>query len=267
MQTLSLSAALCRVTTSITWADSLKNDTARKILIIVFWLLLWQGASALVHNSILLAGPYESLLALCSLAVTSKFWLSILFTFLKITLGFVLGLITGILCACLSYRFKLFREFITPPISVIKSIPVASFVIIVIIWAGASSLATVISALVVFPMIYHNMLSGLESTGSSLIEMGRLFRFRFIDKARYIYFPQVLSHLHSAVLISSGMAFKSGIAAEVIGRPLQSIGNGLYLSKISLATADLFAWTFCAVILAYLFEKAVSLILKRLSAA
>ena len=63
------------------------------------------------------------------------------------------------------------------------------------------------------------------------------------------------------------MAFKSGIAAEVIGRPLQSIGNGLYLSKISLATADLFAWTFCAVILAYLFEKAVSLILKRLSAA
>ncbi len=245
----------------------MNQGTVRKIVIIVFWLLLWQGASVLVHNSILLAGPYESLLALCTLAVTPEFWLSILFTLLKITLGFVTGLVLGILFAGLSYRFKLFREFITPPVAVIKSIPVASFVIIVIIWAGASSLATVISALVVFPMIYHNVLSGLDSSASSLIEMGRLFRFRFIDKARYIYFPQVLSHLQSAILISSGMAFKSGIAAEVIGRPLRSIGNGLYLSKISLATADLFAWTFCAVILAYLFEKLMSLILKRLSAA
>lgn len=242
----------------------MNTAAVRKILIIVFWLLLWQGASVLVHNSILLAGPYESLLALCTLAATSGFWLSILLTLLKITLGFVLGLVSGILCACLSYRFRLFREFITPPVSVIKSIPVASFVIMVIIWAGAPSLATVISALVVFPMIYHNMLSGLDASSAGLIEMGMLFRFRFIDKARYIYFPQVISHLQSAVLISSGMAFKSGIAAEVIGRPLHSIGNGLYLSKISLATADLFAWTFCAVILAYLFEKMMSYVLRRL---
>lgn len=242
----------------------MNTAAVRKILIIVFWLLLWQGASVLVHNSILLAGPYESLLALCTLAATSGFWLSILLTLLKITLGFVLGLVSGILCACLSYRFRLFREFITPPVSVIKSIPVASFVIMVIIWAGAPSLATVISALVVFPMIYHNMLSGLDASSAGLIEIGMLFRFSFIDKARYIYFPQVISHLQSAVLISSGMAFKSGIAAEVIGRPLHSIGNGLYLSKISLATADLFAWTFCAVILAYLFEKMMSYVLRRL---
>lgn len=245
----------------------MNKPAARKTLIVLFWLVLWQAASLLVHNSILLAGPYEALLALIRLGVTAGFWISVLMTVLKITAGFLTGLITGIVCACLSYRFRLFREFITPPVSVIKSIPVASFVIIVIIWAGASSLATVISALVVFPMIYHNMLSGLEASSSTLIDMGRLFRFRFIDKARYIYFPQVLSHLQSAILISSGMAFKSGIAAEVIGRPLHSIGNGLYLSKISLATADLFAWTFCAVILAYLFEKTVSLILKKVSAA
>ena len=245
----------------------MNKPAVRKTIIVLFWLVLWQAASLLVHNSILLAGPYEALLALIRLGVTAGFWISVLMTVLKITAGFLTGLITGIVCACLSYRFRLFREFITPPVSVIKSIPVASFVILVIIWAGASSLATIISALVVFPMIYVNVLSGLEASSSTLIEMGRLFRFRFIDKARYIYFPQVLSHLQSAILISSGMAFKSGIAAEVIGRPLHSIGNGLYLSKISLATADLFAWTFCAVILAYLFEKAVSLILKKVSAA
>lgn len=243
----------------------MNKAAVRKVLIIVFWLLLWQGASALVHNSILLAGPYEALLALISLGKTSGFWISILITFCKIALGFVIGLVTGILFAGLSHRFSLFREFITPPVSVIKSIPVASFVIMVIIWAGAPSLSTVISALVVFPMIYHNVLSGLDAAPVTITQMSRLFRFRFIDKARYVYFPSVLSHLQSAVLISSGMAFKSGIAAEVIGRPLNSVGNGLYLSKISLATPDLFAWTFCAVILAFIFEKLVSLVLRRLS--
>ena len=60
------------------------------------------------------------------------------------------------------------------------------------------------------------------------------------------------------------MAFKSGIAAEVIGRPLRSIGTGIYLSKISLATADLFAWTFCAVVLAFLFEKLITRLMKRI---
>ena len=242
----------------------MNKKAVRSTVIIAIWLLLWQLASIIINNKILLAGPYEALLALFRLGATGNFWLSVLMTVLKITGGFLIGLITGITAACLSYRFRLFREFITPPVSVIKSIPVASFVILVIIWAGAPSLSVVISALVVFPMIYLNVLSGLDSSDRKLIEMGSLFRMRFMDKARHIYLPSVAPHLMSAVSISCGMAFKSGIAAEVIGRPLQSLGAGIYLSKISLATDDLFAWTFCAVILSFLFEKVMSYILGRL---
>lgn len=242
----------------------MRNSAVRKSLIIVLWLALWQVASILIDNKILLAGPYEALLALFELGKTGNFWLSILYTIFKITGGFLIGLLLGILLACESYRSRLFREFITPPVSVIKSIPVASFVILVIIWAGASSLSVIISALVVFPMIYLNVLAGLDSTDRKLIETGDLFRFSFLDKAHYIFLPSVAPHLTSAVSISCGMAFKSGIAAEVIGRPFQSLGAGIYLSKISLATGDLFAWTFCAVILSYLFEKAMSFIIGRL---
>ena len=42
------------------------------------------------------------------------------------------------------------------------------------------------------------------------------------------------------------MAFKSGIAAEVIGVPDFSIGANLYEAKIYLDTASLFAWTLAA---------------------
>ena len=148
--------------------------------------------------------------------------------------------------------------------TVIKSIPVASFVILVIIWAGSGSLSLVISSLVVFPTVFLNTLAGLDSTSVKLIETGRMFRFRTRDKIRHIYLPSCAPHIGSAVCLGAGMAFKSGIAAEVIGRPLRSIGTGIYLSKISLATADLFAWTFCAVVLAFLFEKLITKLMKRI---
>ena len=242
------------------------KGTVRKLLIALIWLVLWQVSAILIHNNILLAGPYEAMLALIRLGVTSSFWISVLFTVLKITLGFMAGLVLGSLCAAFSYRSGLFREVISLPVSVIKSVPVASFVILVLIWAGSSSLSIVISALVVFPMIYYNVLSGLDTTDRKMIEMADLFRFRFKDKANHIYLPAVIPHLRSAVAVSAGMAFKSGIAAEVIGRPLRSIGSGLYQSKVLLATDELFAWTFCAVILAFLFEKAITAFMRRLLA-
>ncbi|MBP5181028.1 MAG: ABC transporter permease subunit [Clostridiales bacterium] len=242
----------------------MSNKAARRTLIVLLWLVLWQLASIAVNNNILLAGPYEALLALIRLGATSAFWLSVISTVLKITLGFATGLMLGCLCAALSYRYGLFREVISLPVSVIKSVPVASFVILVLIWAGAPSLSIVISALVVFPMIYYNVLSGLDSTDRKMIETSELFRFRFRDKVNHIYLPSVIPHLRSAVAVSAGMAFKSGIAAEVIGRPLKSIGSGLYQSKVLLATDELFAWTFCAVLLAFLFEKAITTLMRRL---
>ena len=51
------------------------------------------------------------------------------------------------------------------------------------------------------------------------------------------------------------MAWKSGIAAEVIGVPAHSIGEKLYMAKIYLSTAELFAWTFVIIIVSKVFEK------------
>ena len=59
------------------------------------------------------------------------------------------------------------------------------------------------------------------------------------------------------------MGFKSGIAAEVIGVPDGSIGEGLYLAKIYLSTAELFAWTFMIIVVSTLFEKLFLWILKK----
>lgn len=110
---------------------------------------------------------------------------------------------------------------------------------------------------VVFPNIYLNTLEGLKSADAELIEMAEVFRLPFATRFFYIYRPALKPFLLSAFQLSLGMSWKSGVAAEVIGTPLHSIGGALYLAKIYLDTADLFAWTAVIIVLSVLFEKIV----------
>ncbi len=227
----------------------------KKIGIIFFWILVWQLLSMTIHNSILLAGPVEAVIALKHMILTREYWDAIMFSLFRIIGGFFFGSTLGIILAWLSYQVSLVEDILRPFISVVKAVPVASFVIILLIWAGNRILSFYISALVVLPLLYINTLGGLKATDIKLLEMAEVFRIPMLRQLRHIYLPSVYPYLHSAFQTALGMAWKSGVAAEVIGQPLGSIGNGLYQSKIYLETADLFAWTITIVVVSFLVEK------------
>ena len=241
----------------------MQDKRVRKAIIIAAWLCLWQVMSLVINNQILFAGPYETIKALISLGASGGFWFSLLSTTLRIIGGFLAGSVIGMILAYVSYKVSLFGDIISPFISVIKSIPVASFVILLLIWFGAPLLAFYVTALVVFPMIYLNTYEGLCATDRKLLEMAKIFRMKDSAVIRHIYLPSLKPFLAGAFKLACGMAWKSGIAAEVIARPLNSIGNNIYLSKIYIDTAELFAWTFMAILLAFLFEKLMSLAVRR----
>ncbi len=152
-----------------------------------------------------------------------------------------------------------------PVMTFLKTIPVASFVILALIWAGSPRLSMVISFLVVLPMIYVNTIAGLKAADPKLLEMARVFRFSSLKKVRFIYFPALLPYLISGCKVSLGMSWKSGVAAEVIGVPAHSIGEHLYMSKVYLDTGGLFAWTFVIILISALSEALFLSFLKRLS--
>lgn len=233
------------------------SGIVKRILIVLLWLLLWQILSMIIHNRILLAGPVESLEALWRMLLTGDYWNSIMFSLIRILGGFMVGSVLGILLAWCSYRLQIIDALAKPLISVFKAVPVASFVIILLIWAGNRFLAFYISALVVMPIIYINTLGGLRATDVKLLEMAEVFRIPMFRRVRYIYIPSVFPYISSAFQTALGMAWKSGVAAEVIGQPLGSVGNGLYQAKIYLETADLFAWTITIVLVSFLAEKLV----------
>ena len=84
----------------------------------------------------------------------------------------------------------------------------------------------------------------------------------WIRRIRYIIMPQLSPYLISAGRVTAGMAWKAGVAAEIIGMPKGSVGQMLYMSKIYLDTDDLLAWTVIIVVLSVIFEKLVVLTLK-----
>ncbi len=235
----------------------------RTLPVLLFWLALWQIGAWAVGSHILLAGPLQVAKALASLLPTGAFWRSVATSFVKIGLGFLAAFFTGIFVGGLAFHAAALQILLAPAITFMNSVPLASFIILALIWTGSEDLSVLTSYLVVFPVIYINTIAGLKSTDEKLLEMAKVFQFTGWRKLAGLYWPALLPYLISGCRTALGMSWKAGIAAEVIGVPAHTIGEQLYLSKVYLSTAELFAWTFAIILISLLSEKAFLLLLKQ----
>ena len=233
----------------------IRSKPVRTLLAALFWLALWQLLSAAVGSALLLPAPLSVVRRLFELMGTAQFWRTVLLSLLRISTGIAFALILGVITAVLTCRFALLDALLTPVISVIKTTPVASFVILVLIWLRRDYVPVLISALMVFPVVWSNVSAGIKNTDRSFLELARVYNFPFTKTARSIYFPSVLPYFRSACSSALGFGWKAGIAAEVLTVPGVSIGRMIYESKLYLQTTDLFAWTLCVILLSFLLEK------------
>lgn len=227
---------------------------------VLFWLLVWQGASmalsaAYPHGHLLLASPLSALVRLGELACTAAFWRAVGNSALHIFGGFLLSCVLAVLFAALSARFRAARELLSPLVAAVKAVPVVSFIILALVWLDGRELSLFISALMVFPPVYLNVLAGIDSADRQLLEMAAVFRVPFRRQLRGIWLPQVLPYFRAACSLALGLCWKAGAAAEVIGLPGGTIGERLYTAKVYFQTPDLFAWTAVIVAVSVVFEK------------
>lgn len=243
------------MTTSTTRDKNTRLSPALRLGAVAVWLLLWQLASIAVGLPLLLPSPLAVLLRLGQLCTGADFWLTVASSLLRILLGFLLGVLFGTALAGLCWRFRLVDALARPLLGVLKSTPVASFIILALVWVKTTWLATVISFIMVLPLIYANVREGIDSADRQLLEMAQVFRLSRRKTFRYCYLPAILPFFLSAISSALGFAWKSGIAAEVLGRPARAIGSQIYDSKIYLETPDLFAWTLVVILLSVLLER------------
>ncbi len=215
---------------------------------VLFWLALWQlGSMALTalypHGHLLLASPVRVLLRLWSLLPDASFWGTAARSARGILGGFLLSCLMAIPLGALAAGHSRLRELLAPLVAVVKTAPVASFIILALVWLNPRTLPCFISALMVFPTVYLNVLEGVGQMDCRLLEMALVFRVPFHRRLWGVYLPQVLPYFRSAASLALGLCWKAGAAAEVIALSGGTIGERLYNAKIYLQTPDLFAWT------------------------
>ena len=227
----------------------------RWLLPAVFWLAVWWLLALIVGKELLIPSPPLVVRTLLELVVTGAFWRYTALTLLRITLGLLLGIVLGILTALLTNRLSLLHALLAPAVRVVRATPVASFIILVLLWVANGRVPVVISALVVLPVIWESTAAGLRSVDRDLLEFARAYRLTRWDTWRRIVIPSMLPQLAAAVCTAIGLAWKSGVAAEVLCLPKAAVGTQVYFSKLYLDTPALFAWTLIVVTLSLTVER------------
>lgn len=226
-----------------------------------FWLVVWQLAAWAIDARIILVGPLDVAVRLASLLATGEFWASVAVSLARIGAGFVSAVVAGTALAALASRSASVRELLAPLMGAMKAVPVASFVILVLLWVSSRYLSVVIAFVMALPVVYTNVLEGIGQTDPRLLEMCEVFAVRGWDRVRLVYASQVLPYFRAAVTLALGLSWKAGIAAEVIGLPDFTIGEHLYDAKVYLDTPSLFAWTVAIVAISVALESLVRLLL------
>lgn len=227
------------------------------------WIVVWQlAAVSLGHGGLFLATPIQTLQALAQLVPTAGFWQRIVFSALRILTGFLLAVVGGLVLGALGARWRWVRIFIEPAMQLIRAMPVASFVILALLWVRSANLSVVVSFTHVLPVVYAGVLAGIADTDTKLLEMARVYRLPLSARLRYIWLPGIFPSFCESCIAAMGMCWKSGVSAEVIGLPDHSVGDALYRAKITLSTPDVFAWTLVIVLLSAALSAAAARLLR-----
>ena len=220
----------------------------------VFWLGVWQIAAWAVGKELLLPGPAAVGRSLLALAHTADFYLSAGATLGRVLLGLLWGAAAGTALAFLTHFSPWADAIVSPAVRVVRATPVVSFILLVYLWVARAAIPWVIAGLMVLPVIWGALTAGLGSLDGKLLELGRAYRFSRWKMLRLIYLPALRPHFSAGLLTAFGLAWKSGVAAEVLCPPSRAVGSRLQQAKLGLETAELFAWTLVIVALSLLLE-------------
>ena len=219
------------------------------------WLTVWVIVYFIVGKDIIVPSPLNVFLRLIELAGTGAFWGNVGGSVLRILIGYAAGLVLGIAVGIATALVKVLDAFLSPAAKVIRATPVASFIILLFVFVAKNNIPAVTAFLMVLPVVWANVHEGIKNTDRKLLEMAQVFELKRSVVLRKIHVPQVMPFFMAAARTGLGLAWKAGIAAEVLVNPKYGIGAALYDSKVYLETADLFAWTVVVIIISMILEK------------
>ena len=250
----------------MTKIKSLKK-IGRALLVAAFWIGVWAIAAYRFGKPLLFPSPVSVLKTLIELLGTKEFYLATGNSLANILLGTVSAILYACILVVITSRIHFVRDLIHPIMAVVKATPVASFIILMLLFLGPIKVPSFITFLIVLPIVWTNLDQGIKSIDPQLQEVAKLYRFSLLKRLRVLIFPSVKPYFLSACKTSIGLAWKAGVAAEIIAMPPKTIGTMIGEAKLYIMSAEMFAWTLTVVLLSLAIEFGVSYLFSKLDAS
>ena len=236
------------------------KEIVKRILISIgvfaFWIGVWQIIYITVGMDVIIPSPLGTAKRIGELLITGDFWIITASSVLRILTGYLCGILLGLLLAGVTYASSFAYNLMKPVINIAKATPVASMTIIIIVWVTNKAVPLFIVGLMVFPIIWGNTYEGIKNTDKKLLQMSDSFSVGFFHKLKFVYIPSVYPYFIAGASTALGLAWKSGVAAEILGSTQGSVGQQLNTAKVTLDSEGKFAWTVVVILLSILFERA-----------
>lgn len=247
---------------------SIMKDKIKKfltgLLVLVFWLGIWEIAAIIYNNYMLFPTVEATFKALCEVIWDKNFILTVLFSLFRVLSGFVFGTLISVILAVVASKIDFVKALVAPIMTVAKSAPVVAVILIIWLLVGGQNVPIVISMLMVMPIIWQNLIDGYSSIDKGLSEICTVYNFSYGKRFRLLILPTLMKYLFPGLITASGLAFKSGIAAEIISMTKSSIGKEIYNAKYLLEGPELFAWVIIVIVLSFSLELIIKTVIRRI---
>lgn len=220
-----------------------KNNWIKGLLPTVFWLGVWWLCAAGVGKELLLPSPAAVFHALLRLMKEKEFWHSLFFSLGRVSLGFLLGAGLGSLLGAATAANGWCDLLLSPALRAVRTVPVVSFILLLFFWLPTGRVPVAVSALMALPVAWRSTRQGIAAADPRLLELAGAYHMGRWKRLSLIYLPAALPALSAGWETALGLAWKSGVAAEVLCQPRWALGTGLQASKAYLDSPGLFAWT------------------------
>ena len=235
----------------------------RKVLIWLFYFILWQMFAMIVNQSVILPSFLDVLNRLVYILSDVSFYNHLFITLFRVILGTLSAFVLSFIFAILSYDFKLINQALKPLVLVSKTIPNITYILLVLIWFSREMSVFFVTLLILFPVLYTQISTGLLGINPEHLEVLKLYPETYFHRLTKVIIPLIRISLFEGLKGALSLGFKVGVMAEILGQVQPGLGYLMHIARMNFETVDLFAYTAIMIMVVVLFEKSMDFIKNR----
>jgi NitT/TauT family transport system permease protein len=240
-----------------------KKELLYTLLSVISLLVLWKVISMIVDKEILIPSPETTFLEIIRIVKSPNFVVSVTNTLRRALIGFGMAFAAGITLGMAGGFWKPIYHLLKPIVLVNRAVPTMAIILLALIWLQSDKAPILVGFVVIFPVLYENVVQGIRNVDVKLVEMMDIYNVSKLGRLKDLYIPSIRSYLYSGMAAAMGLNLKIIIAAEVLSQPRMSMGTSFQIERVNLNTAGVFAWSIITILLAAILEQSLMFINKK----